>query len=334
MTGLDLTAPVPEPLRSALACYLWSGLDRGADLSRETELGLADPAHWTALLAHQATEAICGRDAELQRAVAQLAGEHLPVEGWDSTHGPRLLDESDLATRVAVAASSLVARLTMRHPLVRALPKDGSVLRMDWGVLAIKEPWPAPRRAQLPDAAALLPPRLYVCEVQAMAAVWPTAQQLPGVLDPPYVQPGRDRVPRLAVTAVAAAHLAGIIDRDALLIDLQHRPDRAHPCLVDLAYEGFTNDLDRLRAWHGLPPGDPVRYAVEWARHKHWWLLGQDEDLVALDDLGIDNVRVALHDPGCVKSDYIEDMLDHINASCGSPGCLSHSPVDDEEEDD
>jgi hypothetical protein len=42
----------------------------------------------------------------------------------------------------------------------------------------------------------------------------------------------------------------------------------------------------------------------------------QDEDLVVLDELGID----------------IEDMLDHINASCGAPGCLSHSSL--EEEDD
>lgn len=138
-----------------------------------------------------------------------------------------------------------------------------------------------------------------------------------------------DRLIGLARDAVAAVHLAGIFSRADLIGQLGHRADTNHPCGINLPYEGGTRELNLCRAWHQLPAGDGAAYAVEWARHKGWLLLSQDEDLVALSELGCDNVRAALDDPGCVKGEYIEELLDHIDASCGNAGCLSHPPLTD-----
>jgi hypothetical protein len=321
------TGEVPEPLRSALLCYLWSGLDTGADLTAEIAAGAGDTRHWTALLGHQITSALSGAAPEVVAAVAALAQDRLPLEGWDREPVP--IAPADITTRVGVDLTRLLSKFPVNHHLRKTLPHDGYSLVTSRGVAAVTEPWPAPKGARVPSAEDLLPARLYVCELDAIAAVWPLAQDGPAAITERFPRHDSTRLIALARDAVATAHLASIVSSADLIKNLGHRADANHPCGVDLPYQGLTGDLDLHRAWHQLPAGDNDAYAVEWARHRHWHLLSQDEDLVVLSELGCDNVRAALDDPGCVKSDYIEELLDHVDASCGSPGCLSHPPLTD-----
>lgn len=43
-------------------------------------------------------------------------------------------------------------------------------------------------------------------------------------------------------------------------------------------------------------------------------------------ELGLHNLRTALRDPGCVKSAYINELLEAEDTICGTPGCLTCPP--------
>jgi hypothetical protein len=287
---------VPEPLRSALLCYRWSGLDSGVDLTDEIAAGAGDTRHWTTLLGHQVTLALNGSAPELVAAVAQLAGDRLPLEGWDREPVP--IASEDITTRVGVVLTQVLARFPFKHRLRQELPHDGHSLVTSQGVVAVSEPSPAPKGASAPTSEDLLPPRLYVCELEAIAAVWPAAQDGAPAVKERFPRHNPNRLLGPARDALAASHLAGIVSRSDLT-ELGHRADERHTCGIDLPYFGGTRELNIRRGWHQLPDADDAAYAVEWARHKNWHLTSQDEDLVALSELGCDNVRAALDDPGC-----------------------------------